>query len=404
MKLYFELKKLDDKIGTIRAVLIQQGKKAIVATGEKIAIKDWATGKPKAIGKNSGINQQLRKYITAFDEYMSKVKLADEIPSLDKAREYVKGHVNSVNTNFGQKDFFTLIERFRTEKEGLMREGALKPYKTLSLHLTDFSPNVQFSDFSEDFAERFSKFLATKSKHVTDAKDLQNPTINKMLVTLKVFCKWAYKKKLTSATEWMNIKKVEEINQRIISLTSAELVKYHTFDFGDKTNLERARDIFCFASFLGLRYNDLLQVVPKNIKGDKLHINTNKTNTELKLKIIPKAKAILEKYNYQLPLDISNQKLNKNIKDGVRLAGIDRQEDVVTQYLKKQGTVQKYVHQLISIHDARKTFITLCLEKGLSIPEVMQMSTHKSFGAFERYINIEKEKVDQKLEAVFDQA
>jgi integrase len=407
MNLYFELKKLPPKdgpakIGTIRAILIQQGTKAVIATGEKIAIKDWGVGKPKAIAKNANINILLNKYSAAFDDYISKVKLAEELPSLQKARDYIKTNVSRINAEWGVKDIPTIIQQFRAEKEGIMREGALKPYNTLSMHLTDFNPNIQFADFSEEFSDKFAKFLATKSKHVEGATNLQNPTINKMIVTLKAFCKWAYEKRLTSTTEWMKIHKVKEIDQRIISLTAAELDKYYNFDFGTKANLDRAKDVFCFAAFLGLRYNDLMQVTPENIKGEYLHINTQKNNRELKLKIISQAQKILAKYDNRLPLDISNQKLNKNIKDGVELAGIDRQETVIVQHLSTSTKVQKYVYKLISIHDARKTFVTLCLEKGLSISDVMQMSTHSSYSAFSRYINLEKAKVDEKLESVFD--
>jgi integrase len=403
MNLYFELKKLNPKTGTIRAILIDHGKKKIISTGEKIEIKDWVEGKPKAIGKNSNINILLNRYKKVFDDYMSKIKLAEELPSLEKGYEYVTTNVKRANSEYGKKDLTTLIEQFISEKKGIMKDGALKPYATLSMHLTDFNPKIQFSDFDEDFSERFSKFLSNKSLTVRGAKDLQNPTINKMIVTLKAFCKWAFKKRLTSSTGWLEIKKVKEIDQRIITLKEDELNTYYNFDFSSKKNLEKAKDVFCFASFLGLRYNDILQVKPENIKDGYLHINTNKNNKELNIMIVPPAMKILQKYNNQLPLDISNQKLNKNIKDGVKLAGIDRKETVINQKLSAITNKQKFVHELISIHDARKTFVTICLEKGLSVSEVMQMSTHASYAVFARYVNIEKAKVDEKLENVFAQ-
>ena len=141
----------------------------------------------------------------------------------------------------------------------------------------DYNSNIQFADFDEGFANKFSKFLSEKSKHIEKATDLQNPTINKMLVTLKVFCKWAYTNKHTSATEWMRIKRIKEIDQRIITLTSEELNTYYHFDFGDKTNWEKARDVFCFSAFLGLRWNDLVQINDQTVKKGYIHINTQKT-------------------------------------------------------------------------------------------------------------------------------
>ncbi|MBL7921138.1 MAG: phage integrase SAM-like domain-containing protein [Bacteroidia bacterium] len=416
MKLYFEYKKdpkkgavkkdgtkkeILSKEGMIRVILIQQGKKVITSTGHKINESDWSKGRPKPIAKNANLNLYLNKYVSAFDDYMIAVKLANDIPSLTRASDFIKTKVNSINVERGNKDIPSLIIQFKNEKTGFLREGALKPFTTLSNHLMDYNSNIQFADFDEIFANKFAKFLSEKSKHYENATDLQNPTINKMLVTLKVFCKWAYKNKHTSATEWMNIKRVKEIDQRIITLTSEELNTYYNFDFGVKVNLEKAKDVFCFASFLGLRYNDLMQVNDQTIKKGYIHINTQKNDKELRIKLIPQALQILKKYDNCLPLDISNQKLNKNIKSGVKLAGIDRRETIIVQHLNVSIKKQRFVHELISIHDARKTFITLCLENGLSVSEVMQMSTHNSYRSFSRYVNLEQSKVDEKLQDVF---
>jgi len=73
MNLYFELKKINEKQGTIRAIIIQQGKKAIISTGQKIDIKDWAVGKPKAISKNADINLYLKKYTTITNFVLNNV-------------------------------------------------------------------------------------------------------------------------------------------------------------------------------------------------------------------------------------------------------------------------------------------------------------------------------------------
>jgi integrase len=222
-----------------------------------------------------------------------------------------------------------------------------------------------------------------------------------MIATLKIFCQWAFKKRHTSATGWLDLKKIEEKEQTIITLEDHELRRYYNFDFGKKVNLARGRDVFCFAAFCGLRYSDLIDLDSHSVKRGKLNLNTNKTSKDLSIKLIPEALDILAKYDYKLPLDISNQKLNNNIKAGVKKAGINRMETVIVQYLSDVKKERKYVHELISIHDARKTFITLCLDNGLSIPQVMKMSTHDSYSSFKRYMNMDQGKVDEKLPEVF---
>lgn len=64
------------------------------------------------------------------------------------------------------------------------------------------------------------------------------------------------------------------------------------------------------------------------------------------------------------------------------MAGIDWKETIIVLHLNVSVKKQRFAHELISIHDALKTFITLCLENGLSVSEVMQMSTNNSYQSF----------------------
>ena len=48
-----------------------------------------------------------------------------------------------------------------------------------------------------------------------------------------------------------------------------------------------------------------------------------------------------------------------------------------------------------------KMFITLALESGISVSEVMTMSTHKDFRSLSRYISLERERINTKLQSVF---
>ena len=85
---------------------------------------------------------------------------------------------------------------------------------------------------------------------------------------------------------------------------------------------------------------------------------------------------------------ISNQKLNTYIKEIGELAGIDTPiEKVRMQGVKKVSRMFKK-HQLLSIHVGRKSFITLSLEKGIAIQEVMSLSGHTTFKAFRRYVDV----------------
>lgn len=70
------------------------------------------------------------------------------------------------------------------------------------------------------------------------------------------------------------------------------------------------------------------------------------------------------------------------------MAGIDE----FVELEKYKGAVKlrilKHKHDLISMHTARRTFITLSLEKGVRPEVVMEITGHKDYGTFKKYVKI----------------
>lgn len=73
--------------------------------------------------------------------------------------------------------------------------------------------------------------------------------------------------------------------------------------------VSKVRDLFLFQCFTGLAYADMVNLSKDNIKEDMIIINRQKTNIQSIIPLLPQAKEILEKYDYNLPI-LSNQKFN----------------------------------------------------------------------------------------------
>ena len=87
-------------------------------------------------------------------------------------------------------------------------------------------------------------------------------------------------------------------------------------------SLDKVRDMFLIASDTGLRYSDVVRLSAENITEEGLiKIQTQKTGETIYAPMTPRVKRIFEKYDYQLPKPISNQKYNQFIKDIARMAG-----------------------------------------------------------------------------------
>lgn len=119
-------------------------------------------------------------------------------------------------------------------------------------------------------------------------------------------------------------------------LQQNELYKIENVELPKKI-VARARDLFVFSCYTGLSFVDLDNLRSNNlcigIDGEYwIKTNRQKTDISVNLPLLPKACAMIEKckneprvfYRQRLLLFMSNQRLNKYIKDIAALCGIKK--------------------------------------------------------------------------------
>lgn len=170
-------------------------------------------------------------------------------------------------------------------------------------------------------------------------------------------------------------------------LSEDDLKKMMEKEFASK-RLEQVRDIFVFACFTGLAYNDLAYLSVDNIQkmfDGRLWIVTHrqKTNTKVTVPLLPPAIKILKKYEGKyldgqlLPI-ITNQKLNCYLKEIADICGIEKN---------------------LTFHLARHTFATtMTLGKGVPIESVSKMLGHTNIQTTQIYARITNEKISHDME------
>lgn len=125
-----------------------------------------------------------------------------------------------------------------------------------------------------------------------------------------------------------------------------------------KESLERVKDLFLFQCFTGLSYADLGSFGKDKIVvvngEEQIHGARNKTGVPYVIFLLPQAKAILDKYDYELPV-ISNQKYNEYLGTLIERVGIDKN---------------------VTTHTARHTFATHLINKGVSIEAIPKIMGH----------------------------
>ena len=173
-----------------------------------------------------------------------------------------------------------------------------------------------------------------------------------------------------------------------------ELLKFSAFKFNkDEERLSRARDLWCFMAYTSLRYSDLANLKTGHINDGRIEMMAQKTGERLSIPLTDGAINILNTYKGKETDDghvfvvPSNQKLNDAIKDAAKAAGIDR--IIIDTYLigSKRYEVQHKFYEIISCHDARRTFVSCSLAMGITPQVVMKCTGHKGYNTMKPYID-----------------
>lgn len=193
-----------------------------------------------------------------------------------------------------------------------------------------------------------------------------------------VFSKYvrlAMKENLISNDPLLKVELPKGKGKEICYLTQEELEKVENVKLtGRKV---QARDLFLFACYTGLAYVDLVKIRKDDIfmtEGKPYIIDRRrKTGSMYKLRLLPKAMAILKKYDYNLNI-LSNPHANVELRKIEKITG-----------LKKH----------ISMHVGRHTFATIALSSGIRIETVSRMLAHSNIKTTQIYAKVLQKDVDE---------
>ena len=345
-------------------------------------------------------NQRVKANITGYAEINSILdELRNHLKEIEREAIFTKNEltIELVKRKFLTKtgeliiksDFFSIYEQFIKESETTKAYNTIRAYQGTKRMLLKFSDKkrikITFESINQIFYESLVNYL------LNDLGFLNN-SVGKHIKELKVFLRYAVDHQYTN--ENYNFRKFKVFNEEsdIIYLTETELMAlYNLENLSDR--LSNVRDNFCFACFTGLRFSDIQKLNNSNIKPDYLEIKAEKTKDFIKVPLNYLAKEILSRYKNNsslkpLPTGISNQKTNEYVKELGELAGLNDPMTVEKYAGSKRILISKPKFSFLSTHTARRTFVTLSLEKGIRAEVVMAMTGHRSYRTFKKYIKI----------------
>ena len=148
------------------------------------------------------------------------------------------------------------------------------------------------------------------------------------------------------------------------------------------STLQHAKDVWLFQRYTGLAYADLKALTADNIivQGGSTYIVSErvKNGAKITIKLIDKALAMLESYNYMLPI-INLSSYNQHLKQVALIAGLTKP---------------------LTSHMARHTFATQALHAGLRIEVVSKMLAHADIQTTQIYAKVLAEDIEAGFDAL----
>ena len=281
------------------------------------------------------------------------------------------------------------------KQDKIITKRRLKFYEqTLRILKEMGADGVTIERADKSFYDSFYRFMYDNGyKHntfVAYSKCIK-AVINSLPMAERIGCEFVEPKKCATV--------MEEIDN--IALSEEELQAMAELDLASHPYLERVRDQFLLLAWTGCRYSDLGKLSRKYIVNkdgdDWFYMEQQKTGAKVLIPILPPIVPILEKYDYQPPEPISNQKFNDYVKEVARLAGFDT-EVVIRHTQQKEdsfevGTVETRLPkwQAITAHTARRSFATNMYNREYPTLEIMAVTGHKTEAAFLTYIKVKQE-------------
>lgn len=270
-------------------------------------------------------------------------------------KEYRK-HITNVKTKAtqGQLSDTTLLKHNVTFSN-------LKEYIESTYNLED----IVVERINYTFIDGFFTFLRKTKSHNTALKDVDR---------LKQVVLMCFHQGLIGVNPF-SIWKMAKERKEVEFLTEREINKIASKVFASD-RLEKVRDVFIFACYTALAYSDLKSLTKENIKTDAdgnmwIFKPRTKTSVMAKIPLVPKALALLQKYDYQLPV-LSNQKYNC--------------------YLDEIGNICCITKKLHT-HLARHSAATMFLNNGVPIEVVSKILGHTNITQTQHYAKLLDESI-----------
>ncbi|MBC8767721.1 site-specific integrase [Arenibacter sp. BSSL-BM3] len=375
---------------TIYARITIDGRRAEISLKRYTSVNVWDVSKGRVIGTS----QKARLLNSYLDEvYVQIMEAHRQLLQEGKVITAQAVKARFLGQDEQHKTLMELVEYHNSTMVSVLKYGTMKNYYTTERYLKKFlrdkfnTTDINLIQLNYRFIVDFEQYLRNYRPEKKRRTCSNNGTMKHLarlmkLINLALKLEWLEKDPFTKFK--LNFHKH---NRSYLSERELQLVEETTFK-GD--GYEKVRNVFIFSCYTGLSYIDVKELMQEQlvmgIDGKYwLHTQRAKTNEIVKIPLLPKALAIIEKYkdemtcisNGKLLPVLSNQKINSYLKVIMKACGI---------------------HKNITFHAARHTFATtVTLSNGVPIETVSKLLGHTKLTTTQIYARVLEKKVGEDM-------
>ncbi len=359
-----------------------------------------------AIGKESG--HATNRELLSIDEHLiacfNKIHDKDAINGQWLQEQIDLYYEPKKKAEIIEVRFFDYVTQYmkKIEKQTDKRSGRKLAPNTLKKYTTTYNRIKEFKETYDNalllkdvdiiLYNDFIEFLTFECNYAVNS-------INKHIAILKVVLNDAKSKGYQ--IDLTGFIKPSEESQNIY-LNQDELTQLYKHDLSEFKYLEKVRDLFIVGCWTGLRFSDLTSLTKKDVSRKIIRVKTEKTGAMVSIPFHTHTKQILQKYNYNLPTKISNQKFNKYIKEACAKAEISEEINRSITKGGKEITTLFTKNNLVSSHTARRSFASNLYKAGVPHYSIMAITGHKTEDSFLKYIKVSNDEHAEKVQELFD--
>lgn len=374
---------------------------------------------------------------TAWDEEKQRVTSAagDGYKELNKLCSGVKNRLNSIILDYfhlyKQTPSLTHVD-IEYSRPGVDNTASVEEVGALG-HLEDYLSSKDISDGTKEATRNMCRMLAcfgteqgykltwaffslnglqAFANWMIEKSYANNTTVNQISL-LKTYLGYFAARGLHDNRAYLDFKLGKRIRE---SKKDALVLSWNEYKaiLGaplKKEELEWCRDAFCFSCATGLRWSDTCRVAPTMIRRGVLKIEVQKTGQTLEIPLNTDAKMILERWGgtmlrhgkvteYQWIDERMKTMFRSIAKQKIAVVGTDSEtgaevvydllcNEVTTskQHGRETRSRQRPLHEALTFHKSRATFVCMCLEKDWPEHAIRSITGHTDLDSFTAYIN-----------------